>query len=51
MPIVSSRYWNMVHGFSREDVLKDEEGVQCMRILDSLVSAKSFVRAHAQAKA
>lgn len=33
MPVVSSRYWNMVHGFSREDVLKDEEGVQCMRIL------------------
>ncbi|MBR1798855.1 MAG: flavodoxin family protein [Bacteroidales bacterium] len=33
MPIASSRYWNMVHGSSREDVLKDEEGVQCMRIL------------------
>ena len=33
MPIASSRYWNMVHGYSREDVLKDEEGVQCMRIL------------------
>lgn len=33
MPIASSRYWNMVHGFSAEDVMKDEEGVQCMRIL------------------
>ncbi|MBP3763250.1 MAG: flavodoxin family protein [Bacteroidales bacterium] len=33
MPVASSRYWNMVHGFSREDVLRDEEGVQCMRIL------------------
>lgn len=33
MPIASSRYWNMVHGHSREDVLKDEEGIQCMRIL------------------
>ena len=33
MPIVSSRYWNMVHGFSAEDVMKDEEGVQIMRIL------------------
>lgn len=31
MPIVSSRYWNMVHGSSPEDVLKDEEGMQIMR--------------------
>ncbi|MBR1785128.1 MAG: flavodoxin family protein [Bacteroidales bacterium] len=33
MPVASSRYWNMVHGYSREDVMRDEEGVQCMRIL------------------
>lgn len=33
MPISSSRYWNMVHGHNAEDVLKDEEGIQCMRIL------------------
>lgn len=33
MPIVSSNYWNMVHGSKPEDVLKDEEGVQTMRIL------------------
>lgn len=33
MPIVSSNYWNMVHGATPEDVLKDEEGVQTMRIL------------------
>ncbi len=33
MPIVSSNYWNMVHGSCAEDVLKDEEGVQTMRIL------------------
>ena len=33
MPIASSRYWNMVHGHTAEDVLKDEEGIQCMRIL------------------
>ena len=33
MPIVSSRYWNMVHGHTPEDVMKDEEGVQIMRIL------------------
>lgn len=33
MPIVSSNYWNMVHGACPEDVYKDEEGVQTMRIL------------------
>ena len=30
MPIVSSRYWPMVHGNSPDDVLKDEEGVSVM---------------------
>lgn len=33
MLIISSRYWNMVHGAKPEDVLKDEEGMQAMRIL------------------
>ena len=33
MPIISSRYWNMVHGATPEDVVKDEEGMQIMRIL------------------
>ena len=33
MPVVSSRYWNMVHGHSAEDVMKDEEGCQIMRVL------------------
>ena len=33
MPVVSSRYWNMVHGFTREDVEKDLEGLQTMRVL------------------
>ena len=33
MPIASSRYWNMVHGHTSEDVMQDEEGVQIMRIL------------------
>lgn len=33
MPVVSSRYWNMVHGSEPEDVLRDEEGVACMRQL------------------
>ncbi len=33
MPIVSSQYWNMVHGYTAEDVKKDEEGMQTMRTL------------------
>ena len=33
MPIVSSQYWNQVHGNSPEEVLKDEEGLQTMRTL------------------
>jgi multimeric flavodoxin WrbA len=33
MPVVSSRYWNMVHGASPEDVRKDLEGLQTLRIL------------------
>lgn len=33
MPIVSSRYWNMVHGACAEDVKKDEEGLLTMRVL------------------
>ncbi|MDR1997538.1 MAG: flavodoxin family protein [Candidatus Margulisbacteria bacterium] len=33
MPIISSRYWNMVHGAKPEDVLQDLEGMQVMRIL------------------
>ena len=33
MPVVSSQYWNMVHGFSARDVEKDLEGLQTMRTL------------------
>jgi multimeric flavodoxin WrbA len=33
MPVISSRYWNMVHGARPEDVKKDEEGLQTMRVL------------------
>ena len=33
MPIISGRYWNMVHGHSPEDVKQDLEGLQNMRIL------------------
>lgn len=33
MPIVSSQYWNSVHGNTPEEVRKDEEGLQIMRTL------------------
>ncbi len=33
MPIATSTYWNEVHGSNKEDVLKDEEGLQTMRNL------------------
>lgn len=33
MPIVSSTYWNQVHGASADDAHLDEEGMQCMRNL------------------
>lgn len=33
MPVASSQYWNMVHGNTPEEVLKDEEGLQTMRTL------------------
>lgn len=33
MPIVSSQYWNMVHGNTPEEVRQDLEGMQTMRIL------------------
>lgn len=33
MPVVSSRYWNMVHGKTPEEVRQDKEGMQIMRVL------------------
>ncbi len=33
MPVVSSQYWNMVHGNSPEEVKQDLEGMQTMRTL------------------
>lgn len=33
MPIVSSRYWNMVHGAMPEQVEEDKEGLYIMRVL------------------
>lgn len=33
MPVAASRYWNAVHGNTPEEVMKDEEGLQTMRVL------------------
>ncbi|MEA4932762.1 MAG: flavodoxin family protein [Lawsonibacter sp.] len=33
MPVVSSSYWNVVHGNTPDEVLKDKEGLQTMRNL------------------
>ena len=33
MPIVTSRYWNMVHGNTPDEVIQDLEGLQIMRTL------------------
>lgn len=33
MPVVSSQYWNMVHGNTPEEVAQDLEGLQTMRTL------------------
>jgi len=33
MPVVSSNYWNEIHGNKAEEALQDEEGLQTMRVL------------------
>lgn len=33
MPIVSSRYWNIVHGANAGQVKQDAEGLYTMRVL------------------
>lgn len=33
MPVVSSQYWNQVHGNNAEQCLQDAEGLQTMRVL------------------
>ena len=33
MPVVSSQYWNIVHGNTPEEVAQDAEGLQTMRML------------------
>jgi len=38
MPIVSSQYWNQVHGNTPEEVIQDLEGMQTMRTLGEYMS-------------
>lgn len=47
MPIAPSQYWPMVHGSTPEDVQKDEEGMQTMRMLGRYMAymMKSFALA------
>ena len=33
MPVISSTYWNMIHGRKPEDVKQDQEGLQTLRTL------------------
>ncbi len=33
MHVVSSQYWNQIHGFIAEEARQDEEGLQTMRTL------------------
>lgn len=33
MPVISGSYWNMIHGWTPDDVRKDEEGLLNMRVL------------------
>lgn len=33
MPVAASRYWNAMHGSTSEEVLKDEERLQTIRVL------------------
>ena len=44
MPVVSSQYWNHVHGNTPEEVRQDAEGLQVMRVLGYNMAAmlKSF---------
>ena len=47
MVVVSSNYWNQVHGNTPEEVKRDEEGMQTMRILGANMAyvIKSFEKA------
>jgi Multimeric flavodoxin WrbA len=47
MPIISSNYWNQVHGNTPEEVEEDKEGLQTMRVLGRNIAyvVKAFRKA------
>lgn len=49
MPIISTRYWNMVHGSTPDEVRQDAEGMSCMRVLGTNMAY--FLRCRAAAEA
>ena len=49
MPIVSSCYWNMVHGYTPEEVKQDLEGLYTMRVLGRNMAYMLRCRAAAEA--
>ncbi|MGM9619021.1 MAG: flavodoxin family protein [Oscillospiraceae bacterium] len=49
MPVVSSSYWNMVHGNTPEEVRQDAEGLQVMRVLGRNMAWLLRCRAAAEA--
>jgi hypothetical protein len=42
MPVVSSNYWNMVHGNTPAEVVQDEEGMQTCRELGKNMAFKVY---------
>ena len=50
MPVVSSNYWNEVHGTTPEEVRQDVEGMQTMRVLGNAMAwmVRAFALARAQ---
>ena len=50
MPIISSSYWNQVHGSNKEEVLQDLEGMRTVRVLARnmiyFMKAKALAKEH-----
>lgn len=46
MPVVSSCYWNQIHGFTPEDVYADKEGVRTLQILADNMAYLIQCKAH-----
>ena len=42
MPIITFRYWNMVHGTNPKEVQQDAEGMQVMQVMQVLGNNMAF---------